>query len=152
MVGNFHNYTVLLKSCANLLSFSLWINTTQCFMEDWDSLTLTLFGGKKKQFRLESFTLRSIILLFATQKLCPSSPLCLSLFEISTMFLDVEIDAIIVLLAEGKLLCRLLRDLIWGRLTRWEEGLEISYMRVNLQSCACSFFPSLSRKVLVDTP
>ena len=96
LVGNFHNYIVLLKSCANLLSFSLWINTTQCFMENWDSLTLTLFGGKKKWFGLESFTLHSIILLFATQKLCLSSPLCLSLFEISKMFLDVEINTIIV--------------------------------------------------------
>ena len=96
LVGNFHNYIVLLKSCANLLSFSLWINITQCFMENWDSLTLTLFGRKKKRFGLESFTLHSIILLFATQKLCLSSPLCLSLFEISKMFLDVEINTIIV--------------------------------------------------------
>ena len=96
LVGNFHNYIVLLKSCANLLFFSLWINTTQCFMENWDSLTLTLFGGKKKRFGLESFMLRSIILLFATQKLCPSSPLCLSLFEIRKIFLDVEIDTTIV--------------------------------------------------------
>ena len=96
LVGNFHNYIVLLKICSNLLSFSLWINTTQCFMENWDSLTLTLFGGKKKRFGLESFTLRSIILLFATQKLCLSSPLCLSLFEINKMFLDVEINTIIV--------------------------------------------------------
>ena len=45
-------------------------------------------------------------------------------FELGTiiraMFLDVEIDTIIVSLAEGKLLCRLIRALILDRLTCWK--------------------------------
>ena len=51
---------------------------------------------------------------FVPQKLCRSFPL--SLFEISAMCLDVEIDTIIVPLPDGKLVCRLLRALIRSRL------------------------------------
>ena len=33
LVGNFQNYSILLKSCASLLSLSLFeINTTQCLV------------------------------------------------------------------------------------------------------------------------
>ena len=49
LVGNFHNYNVLLKSYASLLSLSLSLKLTQHnVLVEWDSLTLALFGGKKK--------------------------------------------------------------------------------------------------------
>ena len=89
LVKNFHKYTVLLKNCVNVVSFSLWINTIQYFTKDWNSLILTLFDGKKKVFGLETFTLRSIIMQFAPQKLCPSSPLSLSLQVSINVFFNV---------------------------------------------------------------
>ena len=81
-----------------------------------ESLTLILIGGKKKEeIRVRNFHVASLCsLLF---KSCACLPLSVSLFEISAMFLDGEIDTIIVPLAKGNLLCRLLRALIWGRLT-----------------------------------
>ena len=87
-------------------------------------------GGKKQEeIRVRNFPVASLSLLF---KSCSYLPLSVSLFKISAMFLDGEIDAIIVPLAKGKLLCTLLRALIWGRLTPWEQRLEISYLHVKL--------------------
>ena len=61
LVGNFHNYSFLLKNCASLFSLSLFeINTTQCLV-DWDSLTLTLFGGKKEEIRVSNFLIVNLV-------------------------------------------------------------------------------------------
>ena len=57
LVKNFHKYTVFLKNCVNLVSFSLWINTIQYFTKDWNSLILTLFDGKKEGIRVRNFHL-----------------------------------------------------------------------------------------------